>query len=115
MKAGAYLIFVHLDEIWNTTSTTNALQYRSIVALEITGTLPAGAVHDPMPHYFRGAIQNDPAEAAGQAYVYLPEDTEIGLALVGYPGVGEDTGNADRNLNYHCTVDRGSYFPDGRD
>ena len=113
LKAGAYLIFVHLDEIWNTTSTTNALQYRSIVALEITGTLPAGAVHDPMPHYFRGAIQNDPAEAAGQAYVYLPEDTEIGLALVGYPGVGEDTGNADRNLNYHCTVDQVHIFPMG--
>ena len=113
LKAGSYLIFVHLDEIWNTTSTTNALQYRSIVALEITGTLPAGAVHDPMPHYFRGAIQDDPAEAAGQAYVYLPEDTEIGLALVGYPGVGEDTGNADRNLNYHCTVDEVHIFPMG--
>ena len=32
LKAGAYLIFVHMDEIWNTTSSSNALQYRSTVA-----------------------------------------------------------------------------------
>ena len=112
LKAGAYLIFVHMDEIWNTTSSSNALQYRSTVALEITGTLPAGTVHDPMPHYFRGAIQADPAEAAAQAYVYLPADTEIGLALVSYPGIGEDSGSS-KNLNYHCTIDDVHIFPMG--
>ena len=112
LKAGAYLIFVHMDEIWNTTSSSNALQYRSTVALEITGTLPAGTIHDPMPHYFRGAIQSDPGEAAAQAYVYLPADTQVGLALVSYPGIGEDSGSS-KNLNYHCTIDQVHIFPMG--
>ncbi len=112
LKAGSYLIFVHMDEIWNTTNTNNSLQYRSIVALEITGTLPAGSIHDPMPHYFRGAVVGSPAEAAAQAYVHLPADTEIGLALVGYPGVGEDN-SSNKNLNYHCTIDQVHIFPMG--
>ena len=113
LAAGSYIFWVHLSSVWNTSSTSNALQYRSTIAVGVTGTLPAGSAHSAVPHYFRGAIQTDPAEAASQGYLYLPEATEVGLALVGYPGVGEDSNSQARNCAYRAQVDSVVFFPIG--
>ena len=111
LTAGAYLLFVHLNQVWNTDEDGNALRNRSTIAASITGTLPAGSFHTPVPHYFRGAVDDNPAQAATQEYLFLPEDTTVGLALVGYPGIGEDTNATARNTSYRCTVDQVVLMP----
>ena len=111
LAAGAYLLFVHLNQVWNTDEDANALRNRSTIAASVTGTLPAGSFHTPVPHYFRGAVDDNPAQAATQEYLYLPEDTTVGIALVGYPGIGEDTNSTARNTSYRCTVDQVVLMP----
>ena len=111
LAAGAYLLFVHLNQVWNTDEDANALRNRSTIAASVTGTLPAGSFHTPVPHYFRGAVDDNPAQAATQEYLYLPEDTTVGIALVGYPGIGEDTNATARNTSYRCTVDQVVLMP----
>ena len=113
LRGGAYRIAVHLDEIWNTQDTGNSLRNRSVVAMDIIGALPEGALHDLEPKYFRGANSADKAEWDVELTIYLPEDTEIGLALVGFPGIGEDTAPNPRNCVYHCVVGNVHIYPLG--
>ena len=113
LKAGSYRIAVHLDEIWNTQDTANSIRNRSVVAMDIVGTLPDGTFHDVEPKYFRGANSTNKAQWDTEVTIYLPEDTEIGLALIGYPGIGEDTNANARNTNYHCVVGDIHIYPLG--
>ena len=109
LKANSYLIMVELTDVANTTSTSNVLQYRSTIALDLRGTLPAGAIVTPLPTYFRGAVRTDPAESSAILAVYLPSDTTgLSLALDSFEGLGSTV-----NYGYEAEVTSITVMPVG--
>ena len=111
LKGGSYLITLHLDNIQNTTSSSNDLQYRSTLAFDVTksGGLPAGSLCEPLPLYFRGGNASNRGEQVLRLALYLPSDTtDLQFRLIEW-----SSNNPTRDYGYNATPREIVIFPMG--
>lgn len=106
LRAGSYEIFLTLDNIFTSNHATNNLENRTTLAAGISGTLPDGSFSRTIPEYFRGERSGATGEtgyissgAVVPVYLYLSQDTTIGLELVGFVGFAFEFNRA-----YQCNV-----------
>lgn len=104
LKAGTYVLAANLEDVFNTTHSTNDLQYRSSPELQVLGTVPSGALTIPDTFYFRGATEDRPNDIVLRTILYLPEDTVIGFGLGVGPGIGQGPSSTGYSYGYSADV-----------
>ena len=99
-KRGAWMALLEIDTIINTASSGNNLANRSTLAFHLAkqAGLPAGALIDPLPIYFRGGNAANSGKAVLRTMLWLPEDVSgVKFQLLGFQGT-----NPDRDFGYSC-------------